>query len=108
MLSWAWVWLIPQACYMLPVGKNSLLGVGLCRRDSSLPSETKLSHLLLTFLLLFLRETLHLRKGRESPPEPWECSTYRMIKTWNTRRALLIAFGDGKVVHDKGIKAANS
>lgn len=31
-----------------------------------------------------------------------------MIKTWNTRRALLIAFGDGKVVHDKGIKAANS
>lgn len=42
-------------------------------------------------------ERLHLRGGGESPSVPWEPSSYRMIKTWNTQRAHLIAFGDGKV-----------
>lgn len=106
-LSWARVWLVPPDCYPWPLlVRTGFLapahaGESMFSKMRNLASETKRSHLTLTLplLLLLLREKLHQRGGRECPSEPWECSTHRMIKTWNTRRALLIAFGDRKVVH---------
>lgn len=113
-LSWAQVWLVLlDPCPWPLLVRTGFLALAQAGEpmlskvrnlaSETMSSETKLSHLILSLLvlliLLLLRERLHQRGGTECVSEPWECFTHRMIKTWNTRRALLIAFGDRKVVH---------
>lgn len=113
-LSWAQVWLVLlDHCPWPLLVRTGFLALAQAGEpmlskvrnlaSETMASETKLSHLILSLpvllILLLLRERLHQRGGTECASEPWECFTHRMIKTWNTRRALLIAFGNRKVVH---------